>query len=96
MRASQGTHQIRHGQQSLGLRSITFNVGSPGELDRIESLLRHRDLFTVRRHVAKGANELVLGRDPDNLPLAFICYAENTLGPEYFRAVVDLVYSMDV
>jgi hypothetical protein len=96
LRESQGTHQIRHGQQSLGLRSITFNVGLPDELDRIEALLRNRDLFTVRRHIAKSANELVLGRDPDNLPLAFICYAESALGPEYYRAVVDLVYSMDV
>ncbi len=96
LRESQGTHLIRHGQQSLGLRSITFNVGSPGELDRIESFLRDRDLFTVRRHVAESATELVLGRDPDNMPLAFICYAEGTLGPEYYRAVIDLVYSMDV
>ncbi len=96
LRESRGIHQIRHGQQSLGLRSITFNVGSIDELDRIESFLRNRDLFTSRRPVTEGASELVLGRDPDNLPLVFICYAGDTLGPEYYRAVVNLVYSLDV
>ena len=54
-----GMHHTRHGQQSLGLRSITFNVGSLGELDRIESFLRSRDLFASRRQVADGASELL-------------------------------------
>jgi hypothetical protein len=42
LRETRGFHQARHGQQSLGLRSIAFNVGSIGELDRIESVLRGR------------------------------------------------------
>ena len=45
LRETLSTHHARHGQQSLGLRSITFNVGSLGELDRIESVLRRHDRF---------------------------------------------------
>ncbi len=87
---------IHHGQQSLGLRSITFNVGSLAELDRIESVLRGRNLFTSRRSVDDGASELLLGRDPDNLPLAFVCYAEDkTIGPHYYRTMSNLIYSLD-
>lgn len=97
LREMRGIDQIRHGQQSLGLRSIHFNVGSLAELDRIESVLRGRDLFTARRQIADGASELLLGRDPDNLPLVFVCYGEvKPLGSEYYRAIVPLVYSLDV
>ena len=85
----------RHGQQSLGLRSITFNVGSIAELDRIESALRSQDHFTDRRRIDDGASELLRGRDPDNLPLVFVSYATDTVGPEYYRSIVNLIYSMD-
>jgi hypothetical protein len=95
LREIRGTHHIRHGQESLGLRSITFNVGPLGELDRIESSLRDQSLFTSRRRIADGAAELVGGRDPDNSPRVFICYLVETLGPDYYRAIVDLVYSLD-
>ncbi len=87
----------RRGQQALGLRSITFNVGSLGELDRIESLLRARDLFTSRQSFADGAAELLRGRDPDNLPLVFVSFPEEeTLGLDYFRAIATLAHSVDV
>ncbi len=96
LREMRSIHRTRHGQQSLGLRSITFHVGSLGELDRIESVLRERDLFTARQQIADGASELVRGRDPDNLPLVFVCYADDgPLGPDYFQALAGLVYSLD-
>ena len=96
LRDTRNIHQVRHGQQSLGLRSITFNVGSAGELDRIESVLRGRKLFTARHPVADGASEVIRGRDPDNLPLAFICYAEGKpVDADYYRSVVSLVYALD-
>jgi hypothetical protein len=95
LRQTSSIHQTRHGQQSLGLRYLTFNVGSLGELDRIESQLRGSDLFTERRDIAKGASEVTLGRDPDNLPLVFVYYAEGTLGPDYYRTIANLVYSLD-
>jgi hypothetical protein len=56
---------------------MTFNVGSLGELDRIEAVLRGGDRFTSRRQIADGASELLRGRDPDNLPLVFVCYSRN-------------------
>jgi len=29
------------------------------------------------------------------MPLMFVYYAEGTLGPDYFRMVADLVFSLD-
>jgi hypothetical protein len=95
LRETRSLHQIRHGQQSLGLRSITFNVGSIAELDRIESTLRSQDHFTDRRQIADGSSELLRGRDPDNLPLVFVSYATDTVGADYYRSIVNLIYSMD-
>jgi hypothetical protein len=97
LRKVPGDHPTRHGQQSLGLRSIAFNVGTLSELNRIESVLRARDLFTARRQVEGGTSELLLGRDPDNSPLAFLCYPEGkTPGPDYYREISNLVYAQDV
>jgi len=95
LREARSTHSVRHGPQSLGLHSINFNVHSLSELDRIESVLRGRDLFTHRQPVADGAAELLRGRDPDNLPLVFICYQEEGLGADYYRTVANLVYALD-
>ncbi len=96
LREARSMHRVRHGPQSLGIRSITFNVHSLGELDRIESVLRGRDLFTHRQSVADGAAELLRGRDPDNLPLVFVCYIKvEGLGADYYRTVANLVYSLD-
>jgi hypothetical protein len=95
LREARGRHQTRHGQQSLGIRSMTFNVGSLEELNRIESFLRSRDLFTDRRKIADGASELLRGRDPDNLPLVFARYTHDTIGSEYYEAAISMFYSLD-
>jgi catechol 2,3-dioxygenase-like lactoylglutathione lyase family enzyme len=96
LRESQGTHLVRHGQQSLGLRSINFSVGSVAELDRIEAVLRQHNCFTYRRLIGGGASDLILGRDPDNLPLLFVCYSEDQMfGPDYYEAIADLTYALD-
>jgi hypothetical protein len=95
LRQTPSIYPTRHGQQSLGLRFITLNVGSLSELDQIESQLRRSDLFTQRREIGEGASEVILGRDPDNLPLAFVYDAENTLGPDYYRTIGNLVYALD-
>ncbi len=97
LRESRGIHQHRHGQQSLGLRSITFSVGSLDELDRVESVLRSHDVAPSRHEVADGASVILRGRDPDNQPLVFICYDETKEhGADYYRAIADLFYSLDV
>ena len=96
LREARGIHHTRHGQQSLGLRSVTFNPGSVRELDRIESVLRSRRLFTARTHIPDGPSELLRGRDPDNLPLVFVHYAEDVpLAPDYWRTIANLIYSLD-
>ncbi len=96
LRETRSIRQTRSGPQSLGLRSVTFSIASLDELDRIESVLRKRELFTARRSIADGASELLHGRDPDNLPLSFVCYAEGQeIGADYYRTVTDMVYSLD-
>jgi catechol-2,3-dioxygenase len=97
LRQSRGKHQTRHGQQSLGLRSITFNVGSLAELDRVEAVLRSHDIVPSRHEIAGGASVILRGRDPDNQPLVFVCYDETKEhGAEYYRALASLFYSLDV
>jgi hypothetical protein len=39
----------RHGQQDLGVRGLSFEVGSGAELDRVEASLRAQDLMRYRR-----------------------------------------------
>lgn len=95
LRESKSLHQTRHGQLSLGLRSITFNVGSLEELDRVEASLRSLDRFTDRRRIDEDASEIVRGRDPDNLPLVFVSYAAEKVGPDYYKAIIGMLYSMD-
>ena len=96
LRQQERTDEGRQGPQSLGLRSEIFNLGSLAELNRIESLLRRRDLFTTRQNSPANASDFVIGRDPDNLPLVFVYYAEDTLGADYYQRMIDLVYSIDV
>jgi hypothetical protein len=97
LRETRGPHHVRYGPQSLGVRSIAFDVESFGELDRIESLLRSERSFTSRGQMAGGTSEYLRGRDPDNCPLVFVSYAEDdTPGSNHLRTVVELVSSMDV
>ncbi len=95
LREAQSSHATRYGQQSLGLRFLTLNVGSIAELDRVEPFLRDAGRFTSRRTIADGAAEVVLGRDPDNLPLVLVYYGRAELEADYLRAIADLVHSLD-
>ena len=97
LREARGTHQHRHGQQSLGLRSVSFSVGSLAELDRVEAVLRSHDIVPSRHKIADGASVILRGRDPDNQPLVFVCYDESKEhGADYYRAIASLFYSLDV
>ncbi len=96
LRETRGIHQGRQGQQSLGLRSMTFSMGS-SELDGIEAVLREHGLFNSRKQIADGASEVVFGRDPDNLPLLFISYdGTKKFGADYYQAIASLFYSLDI
>ena len=97
LRQAQREHAVRHGQGSLGVRSMAFNVRAVSELDRIEPILRQHGLFTRRWKMADGAAELMTGRDPDNMPLAFGFYDESRLiGTEYYGTIAGFVHSLDV
>jgi catechol-2,3-dioxygenase len=97
LRKSLSTHGVRHGQQAVGLRSLAFNVRSVDELDRIETVLRDHGGFTRRWKGTEGTSELVTGRDPDNLPLAFGSYDKSqVLWKEYYQAIIGLLHSLDV
>ena len=96
LRETEHIDEGRQGQQSLGLRSEIFNLGSLSELNRIESFLRGRHLFTARRSSPDNFSDFIIGRDPDDLPLVFVYYAEEVLGSDYYRNMLDLVYSVDV
>jgi catechol 2,3-dioxygenase-like lactoylglutathione lyase family enzyme len=95
LRESRSPFSAHHGQESLGLRSITFSIGSLDEMDRIESVLRDREFFISRRQMLGDASELIRGRDPDNLPLVFVCYARDVLDVDYYRFVAEMAHSLD-
>lgn len=88
----------RHGQQALGARGLTLDVGSAAELDRVEDRLRAHDLFRHRRPISPDEDfELVLGHDPDGLPLVFVAVgAVDSLSPEHYRHAASLMYSLDM
>ena len=68
LRETRGTGHTRNHQRSLGLRSIHFNVGLLGELDRLESEHCHRrarfdHLRLVHRpRLSHSASRRLLGR----------------------------------
>jgi hypothetical protein len=64
---------VHQGQQALGVRALSCDVGSFEELDRVEQRLRALGAF-VNREVVEGPErfEVVRGHDPDRLPLALV------------------------
>jgi catechol-2,3-dioxygenase len=93
----QARHNAVHsGQQELGVRSFTCEVGSPGELDRVESRLRALGGFVSREFL--GGNDsfdVVRGHDPDRLSLLFVA-SEATVPPEAHLRVLAKLYAVDV
>lgn len=88
----------RHGQQSLGARGLTFDVGAAAELDRVEAQLRAHHLFRNRRPLSPDEEfELVHGHDPDGLPLLFVAVGDaQDLPLEHFRHTASLMYGLDM
>jgi catechol 2,3-dioxygenase-like lactoylglutathione lyase family enzyme len=64
---------VHQGQQALGVRALSCDVGSFAELDRVEQRLRALGAF-VSREIIEGPErfEAVRGLDPDRLPLALV------------------------
>jgi catechol 2,3-dioxygenase-like lactoylglutathione lyase family enzyme len=91
-----GRHASHPGQQALGPREVAWTVDSSTKLDRVEAQLRAHGAFQLRRTLTAGF-ELVLGHDPDRLPLMFV--ADETgadISPETLIDVAQLLFSVDV
>ena len=87
---------VRTGQQTLGIRACSFDVGSDAELERVEGRLRALSVFQDRQQQGEdGRVRVVRGHDPDRLPLAFMSY-EPPLSSDEYRSVLSLIYSWDV
>jgi catechol 2,3-dioxygenase-like lactoylglutathione lyase family enzyme len=64
---------VHFGSDALGVRSLTYDVGSVAELDRVEKGLRDFDAFRDRQSPSESTGyRWVRGYDPDRFPLAFM------------------------
>jgi catechol 2,3-dioxygenase-like lactoylglutathione lyase family enzyme len=87
---------VRAGQQTLGMRGGSFYVGTDAELDRVEARLKSWSAFQDRQRCGEGDRvQLVLGHDPDRLPLGFLSY-EPPLTTEDYREMLRRIYSWDL
>ncbi len=90
-------HAIRSGQQALGARAVSCDVGTFAELDRVEDRLRALDAFRDRRFLDEAKQfEVLRGHDPDRLALMFVAYeaGKRVSLQDYCRALT-LMYGMD-
>lgn len=88
----------RSGQHALGVRSVSWDVGSLDELDQVEARLREADAFRDRASLPdREGLQVVRGYDPDRLALSFVADdSETAMSPEDYRAVLGWMYTMDV
>jgi hypothetical protein len=89
---------VHQGQQALGVRALSCDVGSFAELDRVEQRLRAIGAFRDRL-IIDGTErfEAVRGLDPDRLPLAFVAQQPGrTVTSTDYEEVWTRLYSMDV
>ena len=85
---------IRTGQQTLGIRSFSYDVGSLAELDQVEGRLRAIDAFQERLRLDVG--EVVIGHDPDRLPLTLIALKTGRISPDDYHHWLARIYTMDL
>ncbi len=85
-------------QQSLGVRALSFDVGSAAELDRVEERLRALDAFRDRGRFDETEQfEFVRGYDPDRLALIFVADETGSgLSEEHYRAALLVMYTLDL
>jgi catechol 2,3-dioxygenase-like lactoylglutathione lyase family enzyme len=87
---------VHPGQQALGVRWFSLDMGSLSELDRVEDRLRALDGF-VRRELVDEAErfEVVQGHDPDRLSLVFFAHKTHVPAEDYPRMLAKL-YAIDI
>lgn len=89
---------VRHGQQELGPRAVSFDVESRTELDLVAQRLDAAGALVSRRPLHESEPfDVVIGRDPDGLPLVFFVYETGQpLDPDHFRHVAMHMYGIDL
>ncbi len=87
-----------YGQQALGPRAVTIDVGSQAELDAVAKRLAAAEALVSRGPLhASEPFKLVTGRDPDGLPLLFITYNDGQpLDAHHDLHVALRMYGIDV
>jgi catechol 2,3-dioxygenase-like lactoylglutathione lyase family enzyme len=89
---------VHFGPESLGVRSLSFDVGSVAELERVEKGLRDFDAFRDRLTPPETAGyQWVRGYDPDRFPLTFAAHDDGKkVSLDDFRRAVAGMYAVDV
>jgi catechol 2,3-dioxygenase-like lactoylglutathione lyase family enzyme len=90
-------HAIRHGQQALGARVVSFNLATKADLDHVEERLRAFGTLLTRQLVGGEQIEIVRGHDPDGLPLVFLTFdGFDVLPKDHYRHVAMNMYGLDI
>jgi catechol-2,3-dioxygenase len=93
-----GRNSSHPGQQALGVRTLSFNVESIPELDRVEENLKAHDGFRERLNFDKDLGlEVVHGLDPDRLTLMFVAQSVKAdIPPDVYHRVLVSMYGLDL
>jgi hypothetical protein len=89
---------VHPGQQTLGLRTLSCNVPSTAELDRVEGRLRALDGFRDRKNIGTSPDfEILRGYDPDRLPMAFVTFdSGNAISADDYLEAMTEMYGVDI
>lgn len=85
------------GRDAVGLRALTFEVGTPEELDRLERLLEARGALHDRHRMAEPEGfEFVRGQDPDRNVLVFSASPPGRpLSVDHYCQSLEFMYVLD-
>ena len=83
---------VVHRRPTIGIQGLVCRVDSPQELDEIEENLLSHSEFVARSQLTRSI-ELVHGRDPDRIPLAFLVHeGDEKLTPQEYLLITERMY----
>lgn len=88
---------VRHGHEALGVRAVTFDVGSQARLDTVADRLEAAQALVSRAPLHETEPlPMVTGRDPDGLPLVFFARpGQQPLQADGYRHIALHMYGVD-
>jgi hypothetical protein len=88
----------RSGQDSLGVRALSIDVGTKAALDRVEEQLRANNGFRDRQSIpSREKLDVLRGIDPDRFPLNFVAdESDSEMSRADYEYVITLMYAIDV